>query len=76
MINIFLLCLLWIKQSRLMIISDRNQTNAIILQLNTSLLTAVTNIQSLSPGLEISVRDAHLVKFNGVKWIGEFEGRH
>ena len=36
-----------------------------------SLLTAVSNIPVVRPGQSVSIHNSHLVKFNGVRWLGK-----
>ena len=36
-----------------------------------SLLTAVSNIPLVRPGQSVSIHNSHLVKFHGVRWLGE-----
>ena len=36
-----------------------------------SLLTAVSNIPHVKPGQSVSVHNSHLVKLDGVRWLGK-----
>ena len=41
-------------------------------KVSSTLLTVVCNIPLVKPGQSVTIHNAHLVQYNGVKWLGKY----